>query len=571
MGERAAADRRRRRRARRRCIAAKTGLSGTRRIAVERRASAGSAQRGAEKARRARRCARRAARLAAVRRRRVRRRRAFTVREAQRRSSDRRARTRCCARHARAAAGRTAASSSRRDRRPDSVDGPSGSRRQGGLRRRRWNRGGARSGRLRCRPLLGDREGLSSSRGCGRPGSAPSAVARRHGVTPCHESGLKRPLRMRQGFCLLCLMPCPQRPRRGLYRRRGGAGRAAWRRRAVRGADRLAGELRPIPGTGYIAGRGRDARPARRPADRRRVSGQPAAGGSLRSSAARGPPGERRVGLAARRIGAAPHAIVAFFALCGWPPRRRSASSDAVGHASRRTWCSSSSPARAVVAVVAALERPTAGHAQARTARPRAAHPRSRVASVDVLRRRVRPAARRRRSRIEPAPEPLPSRVLVAPVVAAAASDRDREGVIEHRRARWREPGPRRRRRRGTGQGSGQRRRTRLGHRRWRGRRHRRRTVPAGQRHRTAAAAARGQGRLHRRSAARGYHRRRGAGDRRAPRRLGRRRHACCRASAPASISAPSPPSASGGSIRRGARACAVDVIVEVAVEFTLR
>lgn len=33
--------------------------------------------------------------------------------------------------------------------------------------------------------------------------------------------------------------------------------------------------------------------------------------------------------------------------------------------------------------------------------------------------------------KIEPAPEPLPSRVLVAPVVAAATNDRDREGVIE--------------------------------------------------------------------------------------------------------------------------------------------
>lgn len=33
--------------------------------------------------------------------------------------------------------------------------------------------------------------------------------------------------------------------------------------------------------------------------------------------------------------------------------------------------------------------------------------------------------------KIEPAPEPLPSRVLVAPVVAAAPNDRDREGVIE--------------------------------------------------------------------------------------------------------------------------------------------
>lgn len=33
--------------------------------------------------------------------------------------------------------------------------------------------------------------------------------------------------------------------------------------------------------------------------------------------------------------------------------------------------------------------------------------------------------------KVEPAPEPLPSRVLVAPVVAAATNDRDREGVIE--------------------------------------------------------------------------------------------------------------------------------------------
>jgi TonB family protein len=37
--------------------------------------------------------------------------------------------------------------------------------------------------------------------------------------------------------------------------------------------------------------------------------------------------------------------------------------------------------------------------------------------------------------KVEPAPEPLPSRVLVAPVVAAATNDRDREGVIEKPRA----------------------------------------------------------------------------------------------------------------------------------------
>jgi TonB family protein len=34
--------------------------------------------------------------------------------------------------------------------------------------------------------------------------------------------------------------------------------------------------------------------------------------------------------------------------------------------------------------------------------------------------------------KVEPAPEPLPSRVLVAPVVAAATNDREREGVIEN-------------------------------------------------------------------------------------------------------------------------------------------
>ena len=35
---------------------------------------------------------------------------------------------------------------------------------------------------------------------------------------------------------------------------------------------------------------------------------------------------------------------------------------------------------------------------------------------------------------VEPAPEPLPSQVLVAPVATAAANDRDREGVIEEPR-----------------------------------------------------------------------------------------------------------------------------------------
>lgn len=41
------------------------------------------------------------------------------------------------------------------------------------------------------------------------------------------------------------------------------------------------------------------------------------------------------------------------------------------------------------------------------------------------------PAALPQPKPVERAPEPLPSRVLVAPVVAAASNDRDREGVIE--------------------------------------------------------------------------------------------------------------------------------------------
>jgi len=35
---------------------------------------------------------------------------------------------------------------------------------------------------------------------------------------------------------------------------------------------------------------------------------------------------------------------------------------------------------------------------------------------------------------VEPPPEPLPSRVLVAPVVATSGSDKDREGVVERGR-----------------------------------------------------------------------------------------------------------------------------------------
>ncbi len=41
------------------------------------------------------------------------------------------------------------------------------------------------------------------------------------------------------------------------------------------------------------------------------------------------------------------------------------------------------------------------------------------------------PAAAPVQPKVEPAPEPLPSRVLVAPVVTAAPNDADREGVIE--------------------------------------------------------------------------------------------------------------------------------------------
>jgi protein TonB len=56
---------------------------------------------------------------------------------------------------------------------------------------------------------------------------------------------------------------------------------------------------------------------------------------------------------------------------------------------------------------------------------------------------------------IERAPEPLPSRVLVAPVVSAAANDRDREGVVEKGRENGESQGAGAGGGAGTGQGTG--------------------------------------------------------------------------------------------------------------------
>jgi periplasmic protein TonB len=56
---------------------------------------------------------------------------------------------------------------------------------------------------------------------------------------------------------------------------------------------------------------------------------------------------------------------------------------------------------------------------------------------------------------VERAPEPLPSRVLVAPVVAAASNDRDREGVVEKGRANGDSQGAGVGGGAGTGQGTG--------------------------------------------------------------------------------------------------------------------
>jgi protein TonB len=56
---------------------------------------------------------------------------------------------------------------------------------------------------------------------------------------------------------------------------------------------------------------------------------------------------------------------------------------------------------------------------------------------------------------VERAPEPLPSRVLVAPVVTAAANDRDREGVIEKGRETGESQGAGAGGGAGTGQGTG--------------------------------------------------------------------------------------------------------------------
>ena len=56
---------------------------------------------------------------------------------------------------------------------------------------------------------------------------------------------------------------------------------------------------------------------------------------------------------------------------------------------------------------------------------------------------------------VEKAPEPLPSRVLVAPVVATAGSDRDREGVVERGRETGESQGSGAGGGAGTGQGAG--------------------------------------------------------------------------------------------------------------------
>ena len=164
--------------------------------------------------------------------------------------------------------------------------------------------------------------------------------------------------------------------------------------------------------------------------------------------------------------------------------------------------------------------------------------------------------------------EPLP--VVVAPIVTAPADTRNRIGVLEADAGRDREPRPGQRRRR----------RNRDGHRprttataaasaRAR-RRHRRRTVSSRQRHRAAAPAPRGEGRLHRGRAAARHLRRRRARNRRAARRIGRRHQDSAGTRRRAERSR-RPGGAPVALLAGAASGRAVDVIVEVAVEFKLR
>lgn len=198
------------------------------------------------------------------------------------------------------------------------------------------------------------------------------------------------------------------------------------------------GELRPIAGSGYIAvsdavrvGRrlwmDAASRPTAPPAEIFAASGEQAA---VR---------DRRVGLPACASSLA-HAV--FFLALLWLtalPADSASSDEAVPEPTRLVFIVSPGPGGGGGG--GGLRNPLPPRKVERRGleRPRIAVPAVAAVQPDV----------------EPAPEPLPSRVLVAPVVASAPSDRDRDGVIERPRDAAESQGSGTGGGEGTGQGAG--------------------------------------------------------------------------------------------------------------------
>ena len=196
------------------------------------------------------------------------------------------------------------------------------------------------------------------------------------------------------------------------------------------------GELRTVPGSGYIAAA--DAIRAGR--FLRSAAGSPAAAGAAGMFAAAGDTAavsERRVGLPAFASSIA-HATL-FLALL-WltaAPADSASSDEAIHEPTHLVFVVSPGPGGGGGG--GGLRNPLPARKVERRglARPRTAVPAVTPKPVLTTARAEEPpkptpaVAPVQPTKIEPAPEPLPSRVLVAPVVAAAMSDRDREGVVE--------------------------------------------------------------------------------------------------------------------------------------------
>ena len=198
------------------------------------------------------------------------------------------------------------------------------------------------------------------------------------------------------------------------------------------------GELRTIPGSGYIAAADaiRVARRLRSDAASR-ATAPPADLFAAAGDAA--PTGERRVGLPAFASSLAHAALFLALLWLAAAPADSAPSDEAVHEPTHLVFIVSPGPGGGGGG--GGLRNPLPPRKVERRGLPR-----PRIAVPAVTPKPVLTTARAdepprptpvapAQPKVEPAPEPLPSRVLVAPVVAAATNDRDREGVIEKPKA----------------------------------------------------------------------------------------------------------------------------------------